>query len=282
MAEMFEGAYALDLETGYDPDVFDKLLGAEPRLELPSKSGLAGLGREALDEMATGMGLDPKSKDFSTVPKLVAAMLRIMGEDRSRVPMMYKRKHESDIAEWREEQEGAAMLHPFSNTIVGMGLVKLEDWTPRYAWGLGMETSYFDALTGLVHAMNGASRVVTFNGWGFDRSVLNIQCAVNGIQPAFAFLRQRRYWDMDDHVDMRCVLGGSPKARGKLWEWCARFGHDEQPTDPRKIRQWIEERDGDKLAAHAIKGAISAGVLYREAFPLVPPNSIHYRGSGGE
>lgn len=73
--------------------------------------------------------------------------------------------------------------------------------------------------------VTGPSRVVTYNGRGFDLPYLMIRSAMLGLQPSRNFLGGTRY-ATDPHCDLQEVMSffGATRSVYSLDYWCRRFG----------------------------------------------------------
>ena len=93
--------------------------------------------------------------------------------------------------------------------------------------------------------------LVTFNGKSFDVPHITIACERNNIPIHLSYRTLIKKYDIDRHIDLYEILSGFGNERkGKLSDWCIRFGIEPPFGDGSLVAEWYQKEQWDNIAHH--------------------------------
>ena len=118
-----------------------------------------------------------------------------------------------------------------------------------------------------------ASRLVTFNGRGYDGPMLMVRSAQLGVVPSRNLVPYR--YDVGDHCDLFDVLTfmGSTRDRYSLDYWCRRFDVESPKgsIDGSQVGRAYREGRVDEIGEYCLRDVRATGELYRKVQDTLIP-----------
>lgn len=164
------------------------------------------------------------------------------------------------------------------------GLILLEgDSEPEREWERvpgskiyrGSESELLERFWEIVGAER--SRLVTFNGRGFDGPVLMVRSAQLGIRPSVHLIPNR--YDIARHCDLMDVLSfqGARRENYSLDYWCRRFDVESPKgsIDGSQVGRCYREGRIDEIGEYCLRDVVATAELYRKLEGTILP---HFRG----
>lgn len=93
--------------------------------------------------------------------------------------------------------------------------------------------------------------VVSYNGKNFDMHHLAVAIIRNGLEPEFNFPFYTRKYNTNPHIDLYEIMSnfGNDK-RGKLSDWCIRFGITPPFGKGSLVTEWYQKGDWESIKHH--------------------------------
>lgn len=117
------------------------------------------------------------------------------------------------------------------------------------------------------------SRLVTYNGRGYDGPMLMVRSAQLGIAPSRNLTPYR--YDIGDHCDLQDVLGfqGAASGRYSLDYWCRRFGVESPKVsiDGSQVAGAYREGRIDEIGEYCLRDVRATSQLYTKLEPTILP-----------
>ncbi len=108
------------------------------------------------------------------------------------------------------------------------------------------------------------SRLVTYNGRGYDGPMLTVRSAQLGVKPSRNLVPYR--YDVSDHCDLQDVLGfqGAVSSRYSLDYWCRRFDVESPKgsIDGSQVAKAYREGRIDEIGEYCLRDVRATGQLY--------------------
>ncbi|HPF13136.1 MAG: ribonuclease H-like domain-containing protein [Planctomycetes bacterium] len=231
----------------------------QPRSTIVFDIEVAGFPWEEVDESTRGYLLeresDPTRRDgvrdrlalYPGLGKVIAIGLWLMEKDRGMI-----------LLEGKEQEE-----HPWEKV----------PHSKIYRGSEAQILQRFWQIVGARDAMGRSSRLVTFNGRGYDGPVLMVRSAQMDIAPSRQLVPYR--YDLTDHCDLFDVLTfqGSTRDRYSLDYWCRRFDVESPKSsiDGSQVGRAYREGRIDDIGEYCLRDVRATGQLYsRLARTLLP------------
>lgn len=258
-------ACVIDVETVACTEAAGYFLADEPELDV--RKVLDKMQRPDLDALAVETGR-VVPKEHKTMGLLRAAILEQLPHCES-MPGKLQAAHHALVNGWRSAYYKDAALQPISAQVAAVGVRMLANHEVTDV----EDVAGVDEATLLKRAafwIAQADVVVGYNLNGFDGPMLRNRMLVREVPvPAIitAFPRYRDWPQVDLYAEL---TSWNPRVRGKLRDWCWRFGLDLPPdTDPNEIQAWFDAEEWDKLESHVGRDTVAAAELYCRLWPLL-------------
>lgn len=133
-----------------------------------------------------------------------------------------------------------------------------------------------EMLTEFWRMMGGknASRIVTYNGRGFDGPYLMLRSAMLGVAPSRNLVGYR--YAVSPHCDLAEVLSfqGAVRTQYSLDYWCRRFGitsPKEEGLDGSQVQEVYEAGGLEQIVEYCARDVIATAELYRQLEQTIIP-----------
>lgn len=177
--------------------------------------------------------------------------------------------HASAVARMAEKREQApetfAALSPMLSRVVCVGMLNLDTGGARCPVNLTDEAALLAEVNSVLAK---TTRLVTFNGRGFDVPVLIHRSVINGVPvaPVLWAAANQKPWEDRPHVDAMNVLSfGGTVRRYSLEAWAIGYGlaNPKSGGDGSCVAEMVAAGDTESLTRYCMGDVETTAALYR-------------------